>query len=86
MKNSNDTIGNRTCDLPACSVVPQPTVPPPIPDLLSKILLLFTVPLDSFFPTSIPIPYSHSTKFRNNSVTEDPAHIGIEYTYDQTHT
>ena len=28
MKNSNDTIGNRTRDLPACSVVPQPTVPP----------------------------------------------------------
>jgi hypothetical protein len=28
MKNSNDTIGNRTSDLPACSAVPQPTVPP----------------------------------------------------------
>ena len=24
MKNSNDTIGNRTRDLPACSAVPQP--------------------------------------------------------------
>jgi len=24
-KNSNDTIGNRNLDLPACSVVPQPT-------------------------------------------------------------
>jgi hypothetical protein len=28
MKNSNDTIGNRTRDLPACSEVAQPTVPP----------------------------------------------------------
>jgi len=28
VKNSNDTIGNRTYDLPACSVVPQPTAPP----------------------------------------------------------
>jgi hypothetical protein len=28
MKNSSDTIGNRTCDLPACSAVPQPTAPP----------------------------------------------------------
>jgi len=28
MKNSNDTIGNRTCDLPACNAVPQPTAPP----------------------------------------------------------
>jgi len=27
MKKSNDTIGNRTRDLPACSAVPQPTVP-----------------------------------------------------------
>jgi len=28
MKNSNDTIGIRTRDLPACSAVPQPTAPP----------------------------------------------------------
>jgi len=28
MKNSNDTIGNRIRDLPACSAVPQPTAPP----------------------------------------------------------
>jgi hypothetical protein len=27
MKNSNDTTENRTCDLPACSTVPQPTAP-----------------------------------------------------------
>jgi len=33
MKNSNDTIGNRTRDLPACSAVPQPTAPPRVPDL-----------------------------------------------------
>jgi hypothetical protein len=28
IKKSNDTIGNRTRDLPACSAVPQPTAPP----------------------------------------------------------
>ena len=28
MKNSNDTIGNRTRDLSPCSAVPQPTYPP----------------------------------------------------------
>jgi hypothetical protein len=28
MKKSNDTIGNRTRDLPACNAVPQPTAPP----------------------------------------------------------
>jgi hypothetical protein len=27
MKNSNDSIGNGTRDLPACSAVPQPTAP-----------------------------------------------------------
>ena len=31
MKNSNDTIGNRTRDLPSCSAVSQPTVPPRVP-------------------------------------------------------
>ena len=28
MKNSSDTIGNRTRDLLACSAVPEPTAPP----------------------------------------------------------
>jgi hypothetical protein len=28
MKNLNDTIGNRSRDLPASSAVPQPTAPP----------------------------------------------------------
>jgi hypothetical protein len=28
MKNSSDTIGNRTRDLPACSTVPQPNALP----------------------------------------------------------
>ena len=31
MKNSNDIIGNRTRDLPACSAVPQTTAPPRVP-------------------------------------------------------
>jgi len=25
MKNSNDTVGNRTRDIPVCGAVPQPT-------------------------------------------------------------
>jgi len=33
MKNSNDTIGNRTQDLPVCSVVPEPNAPPRAPCL-----------------------------------------------------
>jgi hypothetical protein len=31
VKNSNDTIGNRTRDLPVCSAVPQLTAPPRAP-------------------------------------------------------
>jgi hypothetical protein len=31
MKNSNDTIGNRTRDLPTCSAVPQPNALPRAP-------------------------------------------------------
>ena len=31
MKNSSDTIWNRTRDLPICSAVPQPTAPPRTP-------------------------------------------------------
>lgn len=27
MKNSDDTIGNRPCDLPVCSALPRPTTP-----------------------------------------------------------
>ena len=34
MKNSYDTIGNRTRDLPTCSAVPQPTAPPRTPSAI----------------------------------------------------
>jgi hypothetical protein len=48
MKNSNDTIGNRTRDLPACSIVSQLTAPSRAPskttvgtsDLTSLILII----------------------------------------------
>ena len=38
MKNSNDTIGNRTRDLPGCGAVPQPTAPPRAPLLQFQML------------------------------------------------
>jgi len=34
MKNSNDTIGSRTRDLPVCSAVPQPNGLPRAPQIL----------------------------------------------------
>jgi hypothetical protein len=43
MINSGDTIGNRTRDLPACSAVPQSSVPSRAPLLLLLLLLLLVV-------------------------------------------
>ena len=43
-ENYNDTIGNRTRGLPACSTMPQPTVPPRTPTInvyCTKIVELF---------------------------------------------
>ena len=34
MKNSNETIGNRTCNILVCSAVPQPTAPPHTPIII----------------------------------------------------
>ena len=48
MKNSNDTIGNRTRDLPACSAVPQPTAPLRTPaKAIKQIILTHPVYSDS---------------------------------------
>jgi hypothetical protein len=38
LKNSSDSIGNRTRDLPVCSAVPQATGPPRTPKYL-KVLV-----------------------------------------------
>jgi hypothetical protein len=50
MKNSNETIGNQTHALPACSAVSQLTVPPSAPQDSNNVYFLFsyrpTVPLD----------------------------------------
>ena len=39
MKNSSDTIGNRTRDLPTCGAVPQSSAPPRTP----KIIIYYTI-------------------------------------------
>jgi hypothetical protein len=43
MKNSNDTIGNGTRDLPTCSAVPQPTAPPAACPLPQKYYVQFCI-------------------------------------------
>jgi len=42
MKNSNDTIGNQTRELPACSAVPQPTALPGAPVYVFDITCAFS--------------------------------------------
>jgi hypothetical protein len=44
MKISNNIIGNRTRDLPACSAVPQPTAPQSAPITTCKIHKLYVLP------------------------------------------
>ena len=43
MKNSSDTTGNGTCDIPACSIVPQSTALPRAPLKYSRTPLIHTL-------------------------------------------
>jgi hypothetical protein len=62
MKNSNDTIGNQTLDLPTCSAVPQPTAllcTPVLKCILSKSLPSVTLQQKisvRFQPASVNLP------------------------------
>ena len=49
MKNSSDTIGNRTRNLLAYSAVPQPTVPPNAPTYGKNHLHISTALIQSYY-------------------------------------
>jgi hypothetical protein len=51
-KNSNDTIGNRTRDLPICSVVPQPTSPPRAPIYIYIYIYIKAVRIEAYVALS----------------------------------
>ena len=53
MKNSNDTIGNRTRALLTCSAVPQPTAPPRSPNALEKTKISCCWPDSNTGPSSL---------------------------------
>jgi hypothetical protein len=57
MKNSNDTIGKRTRNLPACSEVPQPTAPPRVAYKDILIQNLRQIYVDSYKNLSGLTPY-----------------------------
>ena len=63
MKNSIDTIGNRTRDLPACSTVPHPTVPPRAPRSRVPVTVIMYI-----YHTSHP-----SSRAQNTGTTSDVA-------------
>ena len=71
VKNSNDTIGNRTRDIPSCNIVPQLTAPPRAPHACINVLISSTCfehptvhPQEDlymqFYGISIVHPYKHS--------------------------
>jgi hypothetical protein len=43
MKNSSDTMGNRTRDFPVCSAVPQPTASPRAPNFLNYLRIIIII-------------------------------------------
>ena len=50
MKNSSDSIGNRTRDRPACSAVPQPNAPPRTP-VVVVVVVVVVVEGEGYMPT-----------------------------------
>jgi len=56
IKNSNDTIGNRTRDLPVLSAVPQPNAPPHS-NLQFSILLMWIIGIFLSFKYEINLYY-----------------------------
>jgi hypothetical protein len=59
MKNSNETIGNRTRDLPACRTVPQPTAPPRTPQLGEVVVLYRLQQLGAKIKQAHPTVYNY---------------------------
>jgi hypothetical protein len=63
MKNSIDTVGNRTSDVPTCSAVPHPTAPPPVAQCLTELRHLTSMP--SCYRNGHREDESSSTSLRN---------------------
>ena len=83
MKNSKETMRNRTRDLPACSAVPQPTAPPRVPVAKSSnvnyisilIITINWVVLDYVLYTIYFLIYIHILLFLN---TTEIHHLKIQ--------
>jgi hypothetical protein len=68
MKNSNDSVGNETRDLPACRAVPKPTAPPraPIWGVKLRVKITYTNMQHQVYPTVI---WDNNHIFNNSKLT-----------------
>jgi hypothetical protein len=53
VEKSNDLIENRTRDIPACNIVPQPTMLPPALNMVMMVNLFIRLKFVNF-----PVPWS----------------------------
>jgi hypothetical protein len=79
MKNSSDTIGNRACDLPASSTVPQPNALPAVCPQFLICYFYYPILLQEFFSThkysDIKIMYQNSISIFGFGVKKEGKYI-----------
>jgi len=75
MKNSSDTVGNRTRDLPICSAVPQLTAPPRAPYVQGTMFFSVTCVMRSFKLFQL-----HIHEFALHNITHITQHYTTHYT------
>ena len=62
--NSNDPIGNRNCDFPGCSAVPQPTAQPRVPE--HKLISRYSVNWTEFRFINEKVSYNFRSSCKKN--------------------
>jgi hypothetical protein len=67
MKNSSDTIGNRSCDLPVCSSVPQPLCHQQRTPTSDSINIIHLFSSFTKGPNPLPKPALHTVRSRASS-------------------
>jgi len=85
MKNFNETIGNRTRNLPACSAIPQPTAPSSTPVL--TLVQTKQIRMNIHKQNNTKNIINHTKKINKSiHITKTPAHYKTHtYTHTLTH-
>ena len=79
MKNSNDTIGNQTRDLLACSAVPKPTAPPRAPPPLSTVPGQYFTTYSTLHQSFLDRCMVVTKPVDSSQVTFTKFHLGLEF-------